>query len=76
MGSDWLSSHQAEAPISVSNLSVGSPTMNSATDATVPLNSLTTSASDGCMNWSGSYDVIKVGDQWFMHQANINGTKC
>lgn len=76
MGGDWISSHQQEAPITVANLSVGTPTMNSSTDATVPLNSLTTTASDGCMNWSGSYDVINVGGQWLMHSANINGTKC
>jgi hypothetical protein len=76
MGGDWISSHQQEAPITVANLSVGAPTMNSSSDATVPLNSLTTTASDGCMDWSGSYDVINVGGQWLMHQANINGTKC
>jgi hypothetical protein len=76
LDSGWIASHQQEAPITVSNLSVGSPTLNSAGDATVPLLSLRTTASDGCKTWSGSYDVTKVNGQWLMNHANINPGSC
>ena len=62
----------------VSNLVVGSADMHSATSATVPLVSLNTVGQQApqCHNWTGSYDLTKVGGSWLISQANLNGTTC
>jgi hypothetical protein len=73
--SSWVAAHQQEAPISAS-VSLGDPTFNSATDATVPLLSLHTMSSDGCANWTGSYDVQKVNRQWLIGHANLQKQSC
>ncbi len=71
----WISGEQASAPISAS-VSVGQPTISSATSANVPLLSLHTVSSDGCANWSGSYDMTKISGSWLISAANLQKTAC
>ncbi|MGO9972266.1 MAG: hypothetical protein ACLP01_05550 [Solirubrobacteraceae bacterium] len=73
--SAFASGHQQYAPIHAS-VSLGSPTFNSSTDATVPVVSLQTTDSSGCKNWSGSYEVQEVSGQWLISQANISSSPC
>jgi hypothetical protein len=73
--SAWIAAHQQVAPISAS-ISVGAPTFNSSTDATVALIGLHTQSSDGCANWSGSYDVQKINGQWLIGHASLQKQSC
>jgi hypothetical protein len=73
--SSFISGHQQYAPISAS-VTVGPPTFNSSTDATVPLVSLQTRDSSGCKNWAGSYDVQDISGQWLINRANIQSSPC
>jgi hypothetical protein len=73
----WIADKNRDRP-AVSNLSVGSADMHSATSATVPLLSLHTVGLEApqCHNWSGSYDVTKVNGTWLISQANLSGSSC
>ncbi len=75
--STWIADKNTDRPV-VSNLVVGSADMHSATSATVPLVSLNTVGQQApqCHNWTGSYDLTKVGGSWLISQANLNGTTC
>jgi hypothetical protein len=73
--SAWVSSHRQDAPITAA-VSVGTPTFNSSTDATVPLLSLHTVSGSGCSNWTGSYDVQNVGGQWLINKASLQSQPC
>jgi hypothetical protein len=74
--SAFVAGHQQDAPISAS-VSVGTPTLNSPTDASVPLLSLQTQDSvNGCKNWTGSYEMQQVSGQWLISKANIQSQPC
>lgn len=73
--SSWIQGEQASAPTSAS-VSVGQPTFSSATSANAPLLSLHTVSSDGCANWSGSYDMTKISGSWLISTANLTKQAC
>jgi hypothetical protein len=72
--SSWISEHQADALTSAS-ISVGNPTV-SGSSATVPVLNLHTVADSGCFNWSGSYEMSKIGGSWRIGKAKISRSSC
>ena len=69
--SSWVANHQQEHPQVLAAV-FGDPTFNSPTDATVPIVSLKTSATDGCKTWTGSYGVTKQNGQWIISSATLS----
>jgi hypothetical protein len=72
--SSWISAHQSDALTSAS-ISLGSPTV-SGSSATVPVLNLHTVADSGCFNWSGHYEMSKIGGSWRIGKAKISRSSC
>lgn len=73
--SAWISAHEQDALTSES-VSLGSPTITSATSATVPVINLHTVAASGCFDWSGHYEMTKVDGSWKISKAKISNSSC
>jgi hypothetical protein len=73
--SSWISAHRDDALTSES-LSLGSPTITSSTTATAPVSNLHTEAASGCFDWSGYYEMQKVGGDWRIGKAKISRSAC
>jgi hypothetical protein len=73
--SSWISAHEQDGLTSAS-ISLGTPTMTSATTATVPVLSLRTNAASGCNIWSGHYEMVNVGGSWKINKAKISNSSC
>ena len=72
--SSWISAHQSDALINAS-ISLGSPSV-SGSSATVPVLNLHTVADSGCFNWSGHYEMSKIGGSWRIGKAKISRSSC
>jgi hypothetical protein len=72
--SSWISAHQSDGLTSAS-ISLGSPTV-SGSSATVPVLNLHTVADSGCFNWSGHYEMSKIGGSWRIGKAKISRSSC
>jgi hypothetical protein len=73
--SSWISAHREDA-LTEASLSLGTPTLTSSTTATVPVLSLRTEAASGCNDWTGHYEMVKVGGAWKIDKAKISNTPC
>jgi hypothetical protein len=73
--SSWTAGHEQDALVSES-LSLGTPSLTSSTTATAPVNSLHTEAASGCFDWSGYYEMQKVGGDWRIGKAKISRSAC
>jgi hypothetical protein len=72
--SSWISAHESDALTSAS-ISLGRPTITGSS-ATVPVLSLHTVADSGCFNWSGHYEMRKIGGSWRIGKAKISRSSC
>jgi hypothetical protein len=72
--SSWIAAHQQDALTSAS-ISV-SPNITGPTSAVANIINLHTDASSGCFNWSGYYEMEKIGGAWRIGKAKIARSSC
>jgi hypothetical protein len=70
----WVDAHRGEG---IYNVSVAtSATINSPESATASIIKMRTLDGEGCKNWTGSWNLTKIDDQWRIDEANINPEPC
>lgn len=70
----WVNAHRGEG---IYNVSVATTaTVHSPESATASIVKMRTLDGEGCKNWTGSWNLIKIDGQWRINEANINPEPC
>lgn len=72
--SGWVNSHRENGIYSV-NVAT-SATVHSPESATASIDSMRTLDGEGCKNWTGSWNLIKIDGRWRIDEANISPGQC
>jgi hypothetical protein len=70
----WVASHRENG---IYNVSVETTaTINSPDSATASITKMRTLDGEGCKNWTGSWNLIKLDGEWRIGEANISPGSC
>jgi ribosomal protein L40E len=70
----WVASHRENG---IYNVSVATnATINSDDSATASIVKMRTLDGEGCKNWTGSWNLIRIDGQWRISEANISPGSC